>query len=409
LGLFATAARGTEDVLAGELGALGMGGVRRAPGGVHFAGGLAEALRACLWLRTAQRVLVPLARFAAPDADALHAQARTVAWERFVTPRTTIAVSAASRAQAPLAHAPFLAQRLKDAICDRLREVAGARPDVDARNPDVRLYVHVESAARSRGGIPAVTVGVDPCGDGLHARGYRKAMTEAPLRETLAAAMLLLAGFDGRGPLRPLVDPMCGSGTIPIEAALIAARIAPGRAVPGRRFGFEPWPAFRDDAELRATWEKMCADADAGALAKAPVEIVGADRDPAALAAARANAKACVPAVAASITWREADCRALAPLSPPGLIVTNPPYGERLGRGGGLEPFWRAFGQRLRTLSGHQAFVLIPDGPARDWLAMRPRSQVPLMNGPLAVTLAGYEITARPAPAPDAPPPGPRR
>jgi putative N6-adenine-specific DNA methylase len=390
--MFATAARGTEDVVAGELRALGFAGVKRAPGGVHFDAPLEGAFRACLWLRAAQRVLVPVATFPAADGDALYRGAADVAWEEHLTPDTTFAVSAASRAAPPLAHAPFLAQRVKDAVVDRLRARLGRRPDVDADDPDVRLYVHVESAARSKRGVPAVTVGLDPSGDGLHARGYRIASTEAPLRETLAAAMLLLAGWRGE---RPLVDPMCGSGTIPIEAALIACRIAPGRAVPGRRLGFERWPRFAADTRLRQAWDTMVREADAGVLAKSPVPIVGADRDREALAAARRNAQACLPPVFASIEWREADARQLAPTTPPGLVMTNPPYGERLGRGGGLEPFWRAFGQRLRALPGHTAFVLVPDGPAVDWLGMRPRWSHGLMNGPLPVHLCRYEMGER--------------
>jgi putative N6-adenine-specific DNA methylase len=211
-----------------------------------------------------------------------------------------------------------------------------------------------------------------------------------PLKETLAAAILRAAKYSGE---EPLVDPMCGSGTIAIAAALIAARIAPGRAVRGRRFGFERWPAF-GDAE-RAEWQRQCAEADARALPKTPMQIIGADRDDTALVAARRNASACVPAVMNSITWHKADARELSPTDPPGVIFANPPYGERLGAGGGaggLEGFWRAFGQRLRTLDGHAAFLLVPRGPAEKWIGMRPRWSRPLWNGPLEVVLCRYDF-----------------
>jgi putative N6-adenine-specific DNA methylase len=160
--------------------------------------------------------------------------------------------------------------------------------------------------------------------------------------------------------------------------------------VAGRRFGFERWPRF-GDAE-RAAWKRLCDEADAQVLPRAPSPIFAFDRDPGALAALAENLAACAPPVGASITYRAADARALGPTDPPGVILTNPPYGERLGKGAGLEGFWRAFGQRLRTLDGHTAYVLVPDGPAQKWIAMRPTWSAPLMNGPLAVTLCRFEL-----------------
>jgi putative N6-adenine-specific DNA methylase len=235
--------------------------------------------------------------------------------------------------------------------------------------------------------VPGVTVGLDVSGDSLHARGYRVAEGSAPLRESLAATILLLTEWTGE---RPFVDPMCGSGTLAIEAAMIAARLAPGRVGRVDRFGFLRWPRF-GDGEARH-WQTLCEQADARALERAPRTILAADRDPEAVRAARQNAAAASPAVAASLSFREADARELGPTDPPGIIVTNPPYGERIGAGSGLEPFWRAFGQRLRTLKKHTVFVLVPDGPAENWLAMRPAWTWKLMNGPLPVSLNRYDI-----------------
>jgi putative N6-adenine-specific DNA methylase len=189
---------------------------------------------------------------------------------------------------------------------------------------------------------------------------------------------------------------MCGSGTLAIEAAMIAARIAPGRVGRLDRFGFLRWPRYGESESQKQRWAEMCEQADARALPRAPRTILAADRDFGALAAARHNAQAASPAVAASISFREADARELGPTDPPGVIVTNPPYGERIGAGTGLEPFWRAFGQRLRTLKGHTAFVLVPDGPAENWLAMRPMWTWKLMNGPLPITLSRYDIGRAP-------------
>jgi 23S rRNA G2445 N2-methylase RlmL len=376
--LFATAALGTEDLVAGELGRLGMGEVRRVPGGVEFAGTLRDGMRACLELRAAMRVLLPLGRFAAADAATLHEGAHAIPWEDWLTTRSTFAISATTRAPPPFAHAPFLGQKVKDAVVDRLRARLGARPDVSRDDPDVHIYVHV--APRKKSETVDVTVGLDLAGDSLHARGYRVAQTPAPIRETLAAALLLAARFGGE---RPLVDPMCGSGTIAIEAALLACRIAPGRR---RRFGFQRWPRLGDDE--RAAFRLMLEEADARALPRAPLTIAGSDREPDAIGAARKNAVAA--GVASSIAWNVADAREVTASDPPGVIVSNTPYGERLAAQG-LQTFFRAFGARLRTLDGHTAYLLGSDVMTRS-LGMRPTWSRRLMNGPIPVTLQRYEL-----------------
>ena len=392
LDLYATASRGTEDIVAKELRAIGLAPGKRDPGGVPFPGGLAEGLRACLHLRAAQRVLLPLARFEAVDAQTLYDGVREVAWEDWLDAKHTIAFGVTTRAAPPLAHGPFLGQRAKDAVCDRLRDRTGARPDVDAKDPDVALYLHA-APARVRGaalGTATITVGLDLAGAGLHARGYRTQAGTAPLRETLAAAILLATGWE---PTRPLIDPLCGSGTLVLEAAMIACRVAPGLATPRRRFGFERWPRF--DATLRATWQEMVAEAQAQ-VRPAPAPLVGSDRDADVVAIARANLAALPAAVRSSVTITCADARALAPTTPPAAIVANLPYGERLegsptGPKDALAIFWRAFGQHLRTLDGHTAFLLGPKAAASA-IGMRPTWVRPLMNGPIPVELARYEL-----------------
>lgn len=393
--LYATCALGTEDLVAAELANLAFAGVKRGNGGVHFGAApgseVVSGMRACLHLRAALRVLLPLATFPAADARALYDGVRRVDWERWLTATSTLAVWATSRAAPPLQHAPFLAQRVKDAVVDRLRDHLGARPNVAPHDPDVQLYVHIESAARSKGGLPGATVGLDLSGLSLHARGYRVAQGEAPLRESLAAACLLATGWQpSLG--RPLVDPMCGSGTIAIEAALLALSIAPGRAAGGRRFGFERWPTL-GDAE-REAFRRLVEEADAGARGSSSVAIIGADRDPALIAIAKRNARAAGRAVEAAIEWRVGDVRELSPCDPPGVIVSNPPYGERLGNKADkvMEGFWRGLGAHLRTLDGHTAFLLCASTDMERSLGMRPTWQRRLKNGKISVALCRYEL-----------------
>jgi putative N6-adenine-specific DNA methylase len=212
------------------------------------------------------------------------------------------------------------------------------------------------------------------------------ASTPAPIRETLAAALLYAAGYRGD---RPLVDPMCGSGTILIEAALMACRLAPGRR---RRFAFQRWPRF--GATERAAFARRLEEADARALDRAPQPLVGSDRDAQAIDAARKNAAAAGAAVAASIEWRVADAREVGPTDPPGVILSNVPYGERLAEGG-LEAFFRVFGARLRTLDGHTAFLLGAErgkGGLSRVIGMRPTWSRKFMNGPIPVSLHRYEL-----------------
>jgi len=227
---FAVAARGTGAALAAELAGLGTADVREAPAGVAFTGGLEAAYRACLWSRVATRVLLPLGRVAAGTADELYDGARALPWEEHLAPEGTLAVDF-SGTNPGITNSHFGALRVKDAICDRFRARSGRRPDVDPTAPDLRVNVHLA-------GVQAV-VSIDLSGDSLHRRGYRAGAGEAPLKESLAAAILMLAGWPG--PARagaPLLDPCCGSGTLVIEAALMAADRAPGL---NRRMGFTRW------------------------------------------------------------------------------------------------------------------------------------------------------------------------
>lgn len=373
---FSTAAKGTEGALRDELRELGLRGVKADRGGVAFSGAWRDGWRACLGSRIAMRVLARVAEFPAVDAASLYDGARGVEWEAHVSPRTTIAVSAVGTTDA-LTHTGFTAQRVKDAIVDRLRDRAGARPSVDGDDPDVRAF------ARLRGGL--VTLYVDLAGAPLFQRGWRASSTEAPLKETLAAAILRLSGWT---PEQPLFDPMCGSGTILVEAALASRGVAPGlfRA----RFGFERWASHTADdaAALAALRGSLLAAArDDGP------PIAGCDADPRAVEAAEHNALRA--RVKLSLSTRALSA-AKAPTAT-GHVVTNPPYGKRLTRDArlGVE-----LGAAMRALGGH-AFAVITSDDATLRDTGRPwRRAYELFNGDLRCRLALFEpLGSGPAPA----------
>jgi 23S rRNA G2445 N2-methylase RlmL len=366
--LFATAARGTEGALRDELRELKFRGVRADRGGVHFAGELEEGARACVWLRTALRVLYRLDVFDAPDGLALYDGVRAIDWAPYLTARHTLAVRAVCR-DSQLTHSQFIAQKTKDAIVDQIRDRMSARPSVDLTDPDVTLFVHI---VRDR-----ATVYLDLSGESLHRRGYRTDQMTAPLKENLAAAIVRLSGWDRA---RPLLDPMCGAGTIPIEAALWARRIAPGLS--RERFGFERWACH--DAEAARQVEAIREAARAEARRDGP-EIAGSDVDPGALRAAEANARA----AGVTIAWQQRTVSSLGPAPPGGVIVTNPPYGERIEASSELyremaQAFSRMKGYRIAVLAGTPAIVR----PIR-W---RPEASLVVYNGDIECRLLTYEV-----------------
>src|SRR3954462_7170292 len=324
---YATCPRGAEGGLAVELAGIGAKGIRPGRGGVRFTGERDIALRGCLALRTALRVLEPLGEFPAESSDALYAGARSLPWEDLIGTGESIAVSATGRA-AGLSHTRFVEQRTKDAIVDRLREIRGERPVVDPRAPDVLAVVHLADGRCS--------VSLDLAGELLSNRGYRVRTVEAPLREALAAAVVLLSGWDGTTPLH---DPLCGWGTIAIEAALIALRRAPNLR---RSLSCERWPRTKADRPLIA---RLREELSAREVRAELPPILASDRDPEAAAAASANARA----AAVPVRVFESDARGIAPLSPPGHVVTNVPYGERLAAGSRkqLKSFYHSLGESL--------------------------------------------------------------
>ncbi|MBN8469374.1 RNA methyltransferase [Corallococcus exiguus] len=379
LALFATAARGTEDLLAEELKELGAKRIRQDRGGVRFMAALDEALNVCLWSRIAMRVLYPLGEFDAKGAQGLYDAVASVPWEEHLTTNVTFAVDANLK-DTEHAHSGFVALKVKDAIVDRLRDKLGSRPDVDTRNPDVSVVAHLVKEKLS--------LSLDLCGDPLHRRGYRVRPTPAPLKENLAAALLRAAGYTGT---EALVDPMCGSGTIVIEGALIARKRAPGI---GRSFAVERWP------HLGTRAKELLADLRADARRnerKVEVPILGFDKSDEALEAADRNVKAA--RLGEEIQLAEGDATKLPPLPESGgLILTNPPYGDRLGSGGqkGMKTFYFKLGDSLRALPGWRVWVLSGNPAFESAFHARPMARRDVWNGPIPCTLLGYRAPPLP-------------
>jgi 23S rRNA (guanine2445-N2)-methyltransferase / 23S rRNA (guanine2069-N7)-methyltransferase len=371
--LFATCARGTEDLLAEELEALGCARIRRDRGGVRFSANLDEALRASLWTRIAMRVLFPLGEFEAHGADGLYEAAALVPWEEHLTADTTFAVEATVR-QGETGHTAFIALKVKDALVDRLRQKLGARPDVDKRDPDVRVVAHLAG--------DTLSLSLDLCGEPLHRRGYRVRPTAAPLKETLAAAILRAVRYTGE---EPLVDPMCGSGTLVIEAGLVAENRAPGLA---RDFSVERWPQL--GAQTRAILADFKADARRQER-RARWPILGFDKSEEAVEAAKRNVAAAKLKDAVRISIGDAT-RPLSLPETPGLLVTNPPYGDRLRAGGqkGMKTFYFQLGENLRRLEGWRLAILSGNPAFESAFHRKPSGARKLWNGPIECTLLEY-------------------
>ncbi|MFT5477529.1 MAG: putative N6-adenine-specific DNA methylase [Planctomycetota bacterium] len=370
---FATCAPGVEPLLHVEAKALRLQRLERQVGGVRFEGTWIDAWRANLWLRTAVRILLRLERFRALESDDLFLGASRIDWDRYLRPEGTLWVDAQTR-ESSLDHSRFIEQRVKDAIVDQMRERHGGRPTVSKDQPDLRVHVHIW---RDR-----VTLSLDTSGDSLHKRGWRRTQGRAPLSETLAAAVVLASGWDRRS---PLIDPFCGSGTLLVEGALIADNVAPGLTRP--RFGFESWPGH--DAKGFA----RCQD-EARKAAKPARKLVlrGSDIDPQRIEEAQENLDAA--GLAERVQLEVADAREFAPR--PGwnaCVVTNPPYGERLGRAENLGGLYQDFGNALRERCGGYRVGLLSGNPElAQQLGLAEVTRTPFLNGSIECELLTAEL-----------------
>jgi putative N6-adenine-specific DNA methylase len=324
------------------------------------------------------RILYPVGSFEAGKTDEIYAAALEVPWEEHLNRTSTFAVEASLRG-GEQHHSGFVALKIKDAIADRLRVRLGGRPDVDGRAPAVRVVAHLADRALS--------LSLDLCGQPLNRRGYRVEPTTSPLKETLAAAILRGAGFDGEA---PLMDPMCGSGTILIEAAMIARHRAPNLR---QRLAVERWPFLGDEA--RAILRDLRADAE-GQERPAPYDILGFDKEERAVQAARRNVQAA--GLSDTIRLAAGDATKLPELGTgPGFVVSNPPYGDRV-RGQGqqaMKSFYYGLGESFSGLLGWKIALLNGNPAFESAFHLRPLGRRDLFNGPIACVLLEYEPGGR--------------
>lgn len=370
---FATTSKGLEEVLAGEIAALGGKRIAAGPGGVSFSGSRELCYRANLWLRTANRVLLKISEFDAPSPEALYDGVKAAPWPDLFSVRRSIAVEAAVRDSA-IAHSRFAAQKAKDAVADRFREAVRARPDVNLSAPDVRIHVRI---VRDR-----CTLSLDTSGESLNRRGYRADPAEASLRETVAAGIVFLTGWNGNV---PLADPACGAGTILIEAALLASNTAPGLL--RSSFGFERL-AWHD----RKLWESVAAEARDAAHGGGGASIEGCDVSAAAIRGAQRNAEKA--GTGGAITFRRCDIREFSPDGPRGVILCNPPYGVRIsGEQDDLPVLYQALGEAFKKrCGGWTAYVLSGNPEVTRHIGLKASRRFPLMNGPIDCRLLRYEL-----------------
>jgi putative N6-adenine-specific DNA methylase len=372
---FVTCARGTEGALRRELVIQRIHAPRGAAGGVSFDGTLEEGMKVCLWSRVAMRVLLEVGRFPASDADTLYAGTRAADLSRFLGSKTTLAVTATTQENPELHHSGFAALKVKDAVVDALRDRLGHRPDVDVRSPDVSLVLHLRGSDAG--------LFVDLAGEPLHRRGYRVAMAEAPLKESLAAAVLALGGVRAE---QPFVDPMTGTGTLAVEHALASRHIAPGLR---RAFGFERW-ADQSHLPVFARLKQAAQDAR---LAKAPCPILARDISSTAIQSAHKNARAA--GVADDIVFEVADVATPVSRDPPGTICMNPPYGERLPGPTPEQPLDQLYATIARTLDqmrGWNAVILCGNPLLAHAIRRKHEISHRLWNGPLETRLLVYRL-----------------
>jgi len=368
---YVTAAPGTEEVLRDELCDLGFRSARLNSGGIPFRGREEDGWKACLHSRIGQRVMMVLGRFSARSLDELYYNAEQLPWEKFLTPAQTIGCAAFAHPSCG-ENPDFVAVRLKDAIVDHQRRVFhGERSDVSRTDPDLRAFVYW--------GRDKATVYLDLSGDPLFKRGYRVSGGEAPLKETLAAAILRMTDWDG---VAPLMDPMCGSGTLLLEGALWAANIAPG--IFRQRFGFERWANF---GKVQADMLRdMRGDARRNATGQLP-KIIGCDLDPRALEVAAENARSA--GLAGKLSLRPIRLRDLQTDGQRRMVVVNPPYGVRLDV---PDQLFQEFGNAVARMKNCRVAVLAGSPKCIRCIPLRPVERYPLMNGGIECQLTIYEV-----------------
>jgi putative N6-adenine-specific DNA methylase len=361
-----------EPILADELHALKARDVAVGRGGVAFAGDKVLLYKANLWLRTAVRVLRPVLEAGVKSPEELYAAVQTINWEEFLTPEHTLAVDCNVR-DSHITHSQYAARVVKDAICDQFVGGRGRRPSVDTERPTVGFNLHIyrDNAVLS----------LDSSWDSLHKRGYRPVLTKAPLNEALAAALVLRTGWRGAA---PFVDPLCGSGTLPIEAAWIALNRPPG--LTRKHFGFMGWMDY--DVRL---WTQLRDEARDGVGKRLAQPIVGSDERRDAIEHSRANARAA--GVGHVIQFGVRNVHDFEPpAGPPGVLVCNPPYGERIGEEKDLRALYRTLGEVFRRLPGWAAWVFTGNPRLAAKIDLPRLEEVPLFNGRIPCRFIRFRV-----------------
>jgi putative N6-adenine-specific DNA methylase len=369
---FATVARGLESLAAEELEQLGATTIEPGFCGVSFTGDRDLLYRVNLWARLPFRILMKLHEFPCQDAEDLYRGVQSIDWSLYLTPDMTLAVKATGKSQ-QLNHTHFTALQVKNAIVDQQQERFSDRSNVELQSPDVQITVHLDR--------DLCTVSLDSSGESLHRRGYRPAVGAAPLKESLAAALIQLSGWQ---PEQMFYDPLCGSGTLPLEASLKALNVAPGLF--RERFGFETWL----DADL-ALLDELIEAAEASQQESLLAPIWGSDRNSEVIEQAIVNATNC--GVSNHVYFSTIDLDDVAAPADNGVLFCNPPYGERLGRDSDLGAFYKQLGNVLKQrFKGWTAFVLSGNKELAQSIGLRSSQRFAVYNGALPCQLMKYEL-----------------
>ena len=369
---FATVARGLEELAAKELEQLGAKSVEPGFCGVGFCGDRALLYRVNIWARLPFRILFKVCEFDCVTAKDLYKGIQTIDWQDYLTPEDTLAVNATGKND-QLNHTHFTALQVKNAIVDQQQEIFGERSNVELYNPDLRINVHIRN--------DVCTVSLDSSGTSLHRRGYRPAVGSAPLKESLAAALIQLSGWNSE---QMFYDPLCGSGTLPIEACLKSLNIAPGLF--RESFGFETWRDF--DLSLL---EKLIAEAEACQLDSLPASIWGSDNNQDVIEQASINAMN--SGVENHVYFARMELEEIAPPCDTGVLFCNPPYGERLGKDSDLGAFYKLLGDVMKQrFKGWTAFVLSGNKELAKYIGLKSSQRIPVYNGNLPCQLMKYEL-----------------
>ena len=368
--IIATTLFGLEEVLANEVRSIGVQEVEVLNRAVRYQGDMNLLYKSNIYLRTALKILKPIANFKAHNEIDLYEEVKKIRWEEYISPKETLAVDGTTHGET-FNHSKFVALKTKDAIVDRFRETFGTRPSVDIENPDLQVNIHIAETT--------CTVSLDSSGVHLGKRGYRQAQTMAPISETLAAGILLLSGWDRK---RNLLDPMCGSGTFPIEAALIATNTPPGLE---RSFAFEKWKDF--DGKILDKIKKYAESQ----IIPFKGKITGRDMDKGAVRIATHNAERA--GVDKYVVFENIDFLRSDEKNDDVHIVMNPPYGERLNEEDEMVPFYKEIGSKLKHFyMGCDAWIISGNLEAIKFIGLKPSRKIKLFNGPIECRLHYFQM-----------------